>query len=69
MTPALPPPPFRRRSFLRGLGHGLNVTRLVILNLVFFAFLCLLLLLVVVASFAGRHAVQPQSVLVLKPQG
>ncbi|MEO6925037.1 MAG: signal peptide peptidase SppA [Rhodanobacter sp.] len=68
MTPALPPPPLRRRSFLGGLGHGLNVTRLVIINLVFFGFL-FLLLLVVVASFVDRHTVQPNSVLVLKPQG
>ena len=68
MTPALPPPPPRRRSFLGGLGHALNVTRLVIINLVFFAFL-FLLLLVVVASYADRHAVQQDSVLVLKPQG
>ena len=67
MMPALPPPP-RRRSFLHGLGHGLNVTRLVIINLVFFGFLFLLLLLMV-AGFADRHVVQQGSVLVLKPQG
>jgi protease-4 len=68
MTPPLPPPLSRRRGFLRGLGHGLNVTRLVIINLVFFGFLCMLLL-VVVASFGAGHVVKPDSVLVLKPQG
>src|SRR6185312_5862854 len=67
MTPPLPPP--HRRSFLHRLGHGLNLTRLVILNLVFFGFLFIVLLLVVAASVADDHAVQPDSVLVLKPQG
>jgi len=67
MTPPLPPP--HRRSFLHRLGHGLNLTRLVILNLVFFGFLFIVLLLVVAASVADDHAVQPDSVLVLRPQG
>jgi protease-4 len=67
MTPPLPPP--RRRSALRSLARGLNITRLVIINLVFFAFLFIVLLLVVAASVEGDHAVQQDSVLVLKPQG
>ncbi len=67
MTPPLPPP--RRRSFLRSLGYGLNLTRLVIINLAFFGFLFIVLLLAVVASVADDHVVQPDSVLVLKPQG
>lgn len=67
MIPPLPPP--RRRSTLHSLARGLNITRLVIINLVFFAFLFIVLLLVVAVSVDGDHAVQPDSVLVLKPQG
>ena len=68
MTPPLPPPP-RRRSSLQQLGHGLNMVRLIIINLVFFAFLAIVLILVVAATAADEHGVQPDSVLVLKPQG
>ncbi|MGN6706031.1 MAG: signal peptide peptidase SppA [Rhodanobacter sp.] len=67
MTPPLPPPP-RRRSSLRQLGHGLNMVRLIIINLVFFAFLAIVLILVA-ATAGDEHGVQPDSVLVLKPQG
>ena len=67
MTPPLPPP--RRRNFLGSLGRGLNITRLVIINLIFFGFLFAVLLVVVAASVADDHAVQQGSVLVLKPQG
>ncbi len=67
MTPPLPPLP-RRRNFLGNLGRGLNTTRLVIINLVFFGFL-FMLLFVVAASFVGGHEVEQDSVLVLKPQG
>ena len=71
MTPPLPP---RRRGFsgfLRGLGHGLNVTRLVIINLVFFSVLFVVLLLLTAGIVGSRseRAVQSDSVLVLKPQG
>jgi len=71
MTPPLPP---RRRGFsgfLRGLGHGLNVTRLVIINLVFFSVLFVVLLLLTAGIIGSRseRAVQSDSVLVLKPQG
>ncbi len=76
MTPPLPPrslPPRPRGfgSFLRTLGRGINITRLVIINLVFFSLL-FLLLLVIVGSIAGRRmarALQDNSVLVLKPEG
>ena len=67
MTP--PPPPPRRRSALQQRGHGLNLVRLVIINLVFFAFLAIVLILVVAATAAEDHRVQADSVLVLKPQG
>jgi len=71
MTPPLPP---RRRGFsgfLRGLGHGLNVTRLVIINLVFFSVLFVVLLLLTAGIIGSRseRVVQSDSVLVLKPQG
>ncbi len=67
MTPPLPPP--RRRNFLRSLGHGINITRLVIINLVFFGFLFVVLLVVAAASVGADKSVQQDSVLVLKPQG
>src|SRR5690348_12430136 len=68
MTPPLPPPS-RRRSALQQLGHGLNVVRLIIINVVFFAFLAIVLILVVAVTAADEHGVLPGSVLVLKPQG
>ena len=72
MTPPLPPP--RRNgfwAFLCTLGHGINVVRLVILNLVFFSLLFVLLLLLT-AGMAGsrmQRTLQNDSVLVIKPQG
>lgn len=72
MTPPLPPP--RRNGFwvfLRTLGRGINMVRLVIINLVFFAAL-FVLLLVLTAGVAGSRmesTVQNDSVLVIKPQG
>jgi protease-4 len=72
MTPPLPPP--RRNgfwAFLCTLGRGLNMVRLVILNLVFFSLLFVLLLLLT-AGMAGsrmQRTLQDDSVLVLKPQG
>ncbi|HET7655865.1 MAG TPA: signal peptide peptidase SppA [Luteimonas sp.] len=68
MIPPLPPPS-RRRSALQQLGHGLNVVRLIIINVVFFAFLAIVLILVVAVTAADEHGVLPGSVLVLKPQG
>ena len=64
-----PPPPRRRRNALHSLAHGINITRLVIINVVFFAFLFIVVLLVVAASASDEHGVQQDSVLVLKPQG
>jgi protease IV len=72
MTPPLPPP--RRNGFwvfLCTFGRGINVVRLVILNLVFFSLLFLLLLLLT-AGMAGsrmQRTLQNDSVLVIKPQG
>ena len=72
MTPPLPPP--RRNGFwvfLRTLGRGINMVRLVIINLVFFAVL-FVLLLVLTAGVAGSRmesTIQNDSVLVIKPQG
>ncbi|RCS29621.1 signal peptide peptidase SppA [Rhodanobacter denitrificans] len=71
----LPPPlPPRRNefwAFLRMLGRGINLLRLVILNLVFFGVLFVLVLLLT-AGIAGsrmERAVQDDSVLVIRPQG
>jgi len=72
MTPPLPPP--RRNgfwAFLCTLGRGINMVRLVILNLVFFSLL-LVLLLLLTAGMAGsrmQRTLQNDSVLVIKPQG
>ena len=69
-----PPPPLRRHgfwAFLRTFGRGLNMIRLIILNLVFFGLL-LVLLLVVTAGVAGNRldgTLQSDSVLVIRPQG
>jgi protease-4 len=70
------PPPLHQQpsngfwAFLRVFGRGLNVVRLVIINLVFFGFLFLLLLLCAGIS-AGSHVneIREDSVLVLRPQG
>jgi len=72
MTPPLPPP--RRNGFwvfLCTFGRGINVVRLIILNLVFFSLLFMLLLLLT-AGMAGsrmQRTLQNDSVLVIKPQG
>ncbi len=58
-------------AFLCVFGRGINVARLVILNLVFF-FVLFLLLLVLAAGLISSRAdriVQNDSVLVIKPQG
>ncbi|MBE1159295.1 signal peptide peptidase SppA [Dyella acidiphila] len=71
------PPPLRQArqpngfwAFLRVFGRGLNMVRLVLINLLFFGFL-FLFLLVIFAIGATRHNIdiQDSSVLVLKPQG
>lgn len=69
------PPPLRRPNgfwaFLRVLGHGLNVVRLVLLNVVFFAFLIVVLLLIAAGVAGNRvaHTINAGSVLVLEPKG
>jgi protease IV len=80
------PPPLKQTrpsngfwAFLRVFGWGINVVRLVIINLVFFFFLLIFLMLLVAGIGASRHGiggasrqiddVQDSSVLVLKPQG
>ncbi|NUO72444.1 MAG: signal peptide peptidase SppA [Frateuria sp.] len=69
------PPPLRRPNgfwaFLRVIGRGFNVVRLVILNLVFFFLLFVVLLLIVGGIAASRvaHTVKDGSVLVIQPKG
>ncbi len=71
----MPPPLPRRRSgfvaFLRRFGRGLNLIRLVIINLVFFAVLSIVLLLIVGGLAASKvdRTLQSDTVLVIKPQG
>src|ERR1700750_894185 len=66
-----PVPPPRRGGgfgrFMRGLGHGINITRLVIINVIFFGLLAVFLL----ALFIGGRAndVDDKTVLVLAPEG
>ena len=69
------PPPLRRPNgfwaFLRVFGRGINVVRLVIINLIFFLFLFVFGLLLVggIAGTRSTRTIQSGSVLVLKPQG
>jgi len=69
------PPPLRRPNgfwaFLRVFGRGINVVRLVIINLIFFLFLFVFGLLLIggIAGSRGMRTIQSGSVLVLKPQG
>ena len=66
-----PVPPPRRGSgfgrFMRSLGRGINITRLVIINAIFFGILAIFL----IAVFVGGHvnAVEDKTVLVLAPEG
>lgn len=68
------PPPLRQPNgfwaFLRVFGRGLNIVRLIIINLVFFLVLWLVLLFVL-AIGASKHLndIQDGSVLVLRPEG
>lgn len=58
-------------AFLCVLGRGINIVRLTILNLIFFAFL-FVVLLVMLVGFAGarsEHIIQSDSVLVIQPKG
>jgi protease IV len=71
MTPPLPPRRYGFWAFLCTLGRGINLVRLLIINLVFFGVLFVLLLLLTagVAGSRMQHALQTDSVLVIKPQG
>ncbi|SFW52978.1 signal peptide peptidase SppA [Luteibacter sp. UNCMF366Tsu5.1] len=65
-----PVPPPRRGGFgrfLRGLGRGINITRLVIVNTIFFGLLAAILLVVFLGSRA--NLVDEGTVLVLAPEG
>jgi protease IV len=66
MIPPLPPRKNGFHAFLR----GINITRLVIINLVFFALLFVLALMIVggISGNRARHT-QNDSVLVIRPQG
>ncbi|HTV84564.1 MAG TPA: signal peptide peptidase SppA [Dyella sp.] len=71
------PPPLRQTTqphgfwaFMRVFGWGINVVRLIIINLVFFFFLAIFLLLLLGIGGAKHvNDVLDGSVLVLKPQG
>jgi protease-4 len=52
-------------DFLRALGRGINITRLVVINVVFFA----ILLLILGLAFRGAPKVEPDTVLLLQPEG
>jgi protease IV len=66
-----PVPPPRRGGgfgrFLRGLGRGINITRLVIINVIFFGILAVFLIGLLVSGHTS--AVQDKTVLVLAPEG
>ena len=71
-----PPPLGRPRqpngfwAFLRVFGRGLNIVRLIVLNVMFFAFLWLFFLVMLAASAPKRlNYIQDSSVLVLRPEG
>ncbi|MBB6241155.1 signal peptide peptidase SppA [Rhodanobacter sp. MP1X3] len=75
MTPPLPPRrPRGFWAFIRTFGRGINIVRLVIINLLFFSFLFVLVVAIIgiaAGGSAGRtsRTLQNDSVLVLKPQG
>src|ERR1700743_112916 len=66
-----PVPPPRRGSgfgrFMRSLGRGINITRLVIINAIFFGILAIFLIAVLVGGHV--NAVEDKTVLVLAPEG
>ena len=66
-----PVPPPRRGGgfgrFLRGLGRGINITRLVIINVIFFGILAVFLITLMVSGHTS--AVEDKTVLVLAPEG
>ena len=71
------PPPMRQSrqpngfwAFLRVFGRGINVARLVIINVLFFGLLLLFFLVIVGVGATKRSSdIQDSSVLLLKPEG
>jgi protease-4 len=66
-----PVPPPRRGGgfgrFLRGFGRGINITRLIIINVIFFGILGIFLIALLVGSHGNK--VEDKTVLVLAPEG
>jgi protease-4 len=66
-----PVPPPRRGGgfgrFLRSLGRGINITRLVIINAIFFGILAIFLIALLVGGHVNK--VEDKTVLVLAPEG
>ncbi|KLD62195.1 endopeptidase IV [Xanthomonas hyacinthi DSM 19077] len=66
-----PVPPPRRGGgfgrFLRSLGRGLNITRLIIINAIFFGILAIFVVVLMVSGHANK--VEDKTVLVLAPEG
>jgi protease-4 len=66
-----PVPPPRRGGgfgrFLRSLGRGLNLTRLIIINAIFFGILAIFVVVLMVSGHANK--VEDKTVLVLAPEG
>jgi protease-4 len=59
------PPRSGFAGLLRALGRGINITRLVIINVIFFG----ILLLILGLAFRGAPKVEPDTVLLLQPEG
>ncbi|HVX04820.1 MAG TPA: signal peptide peptidase SppA, partial [Rhodanobacteraceae bacterium] len=59
------PPRSGFAAFARALGRGINITRLVIINVIFFG----ILLLILGLAFRGAPKVGPDTVLLLQPEG
>jgi protease-4 len=66
-----PVPPPRRGGgfgrFLRGFGRGINITRLIIINVIFFGILGIFLIALLVGGHGNK--VEDKTVLVLAPEG
>lgn len=66
-----PLPPPRRGGgfgrFMRSLGRGLNLTRLIIINAIFFGILAIFVVVLMVSGHANK--VEDKTVLVLAPEG
>ena len=58
-------------AFLKAVGRGINITRLVVLNLLFFGVLFIVLLFVLLSAVGSRELrmVKDDSVLLIRPEG